>query len=204
MNEIISTLMLNYIAVLFVTYLARGPLQEPGGVLPNSAKFDPNTQLPVFPDTNIHLGVFLAFLIVPLVYVLLWKTPLGFKLRAVGSRASVAEYAGISVNKTILTAMLISGGLAGLSGITEVLMIHTRLKSTISGGYGFSAVLVALLGRMNPFGVVLASFFFAALIIGAQTMNVLYGLPPELADAIQAVIVLSVLGIDAWSRLRSE
>ena len=204
MNEIISTLMLNYIAVLFVTYLARGPLQEPGGVLPNSAKFDPNTQLPVFPDTNIHLGVFLAFLIVPLVYVLLWKTPLGFKLRAVGSRASVAEYAGISVNKTILTAMLISGGLAGLSGITEVLMIHTRLKSTISGGYGFSAVLVALLGRMNPFGVVLASFFFAALIIGAQTMNVLHGLPPELADAIQAVIVLSVLGIDAWSRLRSE
>lgn len=204
MNEIISTLMLNYIAVLLITYLTRGPLQEPGGVLPVSAKFNPATQLPVLGDTRIHLGVLLALILVPIVYVLLWKTPVGFKLREVGSRASVAQYAGISVNKAIVTAMLISGGFAGLAGIMEVLMIHTRLKSTISGGYGFTAVMVALLGRMNPFGVLVASIFFAFLTIGAETMNVLYGLPPELADAIQAVIVLSVLGIDAWSRLRSE
>lgn len=204
MNEIISTLMLNYIAVLLMTYLTRGPLQEPGGVLPVSAKFATLTQLPTLPGTRIHLGVILALILVPIVYVLLWKTPLGFKLRAVGSRSSVAQYAGISVNRAILTAMLISGGLAGLAGITEVLMVHTRLKSTISGGYGFTAVLVALLGRTNPFGVVVASIFFAFLTIGAETMNVLYGLPPELADAIQAVIVLSVLGMDAWSRLRSE
>ncbi len=204
MNEIISTLMLNYIATFFMIYLTRGPLQEPGGVLPNSAKFNPVTQLPVLPGTRIHLGVFLALLLVPLVYVLLWKTPLGFRLRAVGSRASVAQYAGISVNRAILTAMLISGGMAGLAGIIEVLMIHTRLKGTITGGYGFSAVLVALLGRTNPFGVVVASIFFAALIIGAETMHVLSGLPPELADAIQAVIVLSVLAVDALARLRSE
>lgn len=83
-------------------------------------------------------------------------------------------------------------------------MIHTRLKGTISGGYGFSAVLVALLGRMNPFGVMVASVFFAALIIGAETMHVLSGVPPELADAIQAVIVLSVLAVHAWSRLKGE
>jgi general nucleoside transport system permease protein len=204
MNEIISTLMLNYIAILFMIYLTRGPLQEPGGVLPNSAKFNPVTQLPVLPGTRIHLGVLLALLLVPLVYILLWKTPLGFRLRAVGSRASVAQYAGINVNRAILTALLISGGMAGLAGIIEVLMIHTRLKGTITGGYGFSAVLVALLGRMNPFGVVVASIFFAALIIGAETMHVLSGLPPELADAIQAVIVLSVLAVDAWARLRSE
>ena len=204
MNEIISTLMLNYIAILFMIYLTRGPLQEPGGVLPNSAKFDPVTQFPVLPDTRIHLGVLLAFLLVPLVYGLLWKTPLGFRLRAVGSRASVAQYAGINVNGAILSAMLISGALAGLAGIMEVLMIHTRLKGTITGGYGFSAILVALLGRMNPFGVLVASILFAALIIGAETMHVLSGLPPELADAIQAVIVLSVLAVDAWARLRSE
>jgi simple sugar transport system permease protein len=100
--------------------------------------------------------------------------------------------------------MLISGAMAGLAGIMEVLMIHTRLKGTITGGYGFSAILVALLGRMNPFGVLVASILFAALIIGAETMHVLSGLPPELADAIQAVIVLSVLAVDAWARLRSE
>jgi ABC-type uncharacterized transport system permease subunit len=200
MSEIIATLMLNYIATLFMIYLVRKPLQEPGGVLPNSAKFDPLTQLPSLPDTRLHLGIFLAFVLVPLIYILLWKTPLGFRLRAVGSRASVAQYAGINVNRAILTAMLISGGLAGLAGIIEVLMIHTRLKGTISGGYGFSAILVALLGRMNPYGVAVASLFFAALIIGAETMHVLYGLPPELADAIQAVIVLSVLAVDAWAR----
>jgi ABC-type uncharacterized transport system permease subunit len=204
MNEIISTLMLNYIAILFMIYLTRGPLQEPGGVLPVSAKFNPVTQLPVIPGTRIHLGVILAFLLVPVVYILLWKTPLGFRLRAVGSRASVAQYAGISVNRAILTALLISGGMAGLAGIIEVLAIHTRLKGSITGGYGFSAVLVALLGRMNPFGVAVASIFFAGLIIGAETMHVLSGLPPELADAIQAVIVLSVLAVDAWARLRSE
>lgn len=204
MNEIISTLMFNYIAIFLVLYLTRGPLQEPGGVLPISAKFDPVTQMPVLPGSRIHLGVILVFILVPFVYVLLWKTPLGFRLRAVGSRASVAQYAGISVNRAIMSAMLISGGMAGLAGIMEVLMIHTRLKGTISGGYGFSAILVALLGRMNPFGVAAASIFFAALIIGAETMHVLTGLPPELADAIQAVIVLSVLAVDAWFRLRSK
>ncbi len=204
MNEIISTLMLNYIASLLMIYLTRGPLQEPGGVLPVSAKFAPVTMLPVFPGTRVHLGVFLAFVLVPFIYILLWKTPLGFRLRAVGSRISVAQYAGINVNQAIVSALLISGGLAGIAGITEVLMIHTRLKGTISGGYGFSAVLVALLGRMNPFGVMVASVFFAALIIGAETMHVLSGVPPELADAIQAVIVLSVLAVHAWSRLKGE
>ncbi len=204
MNEIISTLMLNYIAIFFMTYLTRGPLQEPGAVLPNSSQFDIATALPLMFGSRVHVGVLLAFVLVPVVYVLLWKTPLGFKLRAVGSRASVAQYAGISVNRTIVTAMLISGAMAGMAGIIEVLMTHTRLKGSISGGYGFSAVLVALLGRMNPFGVAIASVFFAALIIGAETMHVLSGLPPELADAIQSVIVLSVLAVDAWTRLRSE
>jgi simple sugar transport system permease protein len=204
MNEIISTLMLNYIAILLMTYLTRGPLQEPGGVLPISAKFNPNTQLPYIPGTHIHIGVLLVFLLVPLVYIFIWKTPLGFRLRAVGSRISVAQYAGINVNNVILNSMIISGGMAGLAGIIEVLMIHSRLKANISGGYGFSAVLVALLGRMNPFGVVIASILFAALIIGAETMHVLFGLPPELADAIQAVIVLSVLAFDSLARLRSS
>jgi ABC-type uncharacterized transport system permease subunit len=204
MNEIISTLMLNYIAILFVTYLARGPLQEPGGYLPMSAQFDQATRLPQIPTTRIHIGVFLVALLVPLLYVLLWHTPLGFRLRAVGSRASVARYAGYSVEHTIIFVLLLSGALAGLAGIMEVTNLHYRLKAGISGGYGFSAVLVALLGRMNPFGVAIASLFFAALIVGAETMHVLAGLPPELAQAIQAVIVLSVLVVDTAARRRSE
>ncbi len=203
MNEIISTLMLNYIAILLMQYLVRGPLQEPGGYLPVSARLAPATRLPVLlPGTRIHVGVLVALLLIPVVYALLWHTPLGFRLRAVGSRASVARYAGMDVASLTLFALAFSGALAGLAGIIEVSTLHTRLKGDISGGYGFSAILVALLGRMHPAGVTVAAVFFAALIIGAQSMHVLLGLPPSLADAIQAVIVLSVLAADAIARRR--
>jgi simple sugar transport system permease protein len=202
MNEIISTLMLNYIAILLMQYLVRGPLQDPDGFLPVSAKFSANAQLPTLFSSRIHIGVVLALLVIPVVYALLWKTPLGFKLRAVGSRIGVARYAGIAVERVVLFALAFSGGLAGLAGIIEVSTLHTRLKADISGGYGFNGVLVALLGRMHPLGVALASIFFAALTIGAQSMHIVSGLQPSLADAIQSVIVLSVLGVDALMRYK--
>jgi simple sugar transport system permease protein len=202
MSEIISTLMLNYIAVLFVTYLARGPLQEPGGYLPVSAPIDQAARLPRLFGTRLHAALPVAVLLVPVIYYLLWHTPLGFRLRAVGSRASVAEYAGISVERSVVTALLLSGGLAGLAGIVEISTLHYRLKAGISGGYGFSAILVALLGRMNPFGVAVSAILFAALVVGAETMHVVAGLPPQLAQAIQAVIVLSVLAVDALAHRR--
>jgi len=201
-NIIISTLMLNYIAIFFVLYMARGPLQDPNGYLPESAQFVKAARMPSFFDTRIHLGVLLTLLLVPIVYALLWHTPLGFRLRAVGSRESVARYAGYNVNRSILFVMAFSGALIGLAGIIEVSTLHTRLKGEISGGYGFTGILVALLGRMNPFGVLVASFLFAALIIGAESMHVVSGLPDALADAIQAIIVLSVLAVDGIVRKR--
>jgi simple sugar transport system permease protein len=202
MSEIISTLMLNYIAILIVQYVARGPLQQPGGYLPESAQFVAAARMPILLGSRIHLGVLLAFLFVPIVYALLWMTPLGFRLRAVGSRASVARYAGINVEKIVLFALAFSGALAGLAGIIEVSTLHTRLKGEISGGYGFSGILVALLGRMHPVGVAVASLFFAALTIGAQTMHIVYGLPDALAGAIQAIVVLCVLAADALAHRR--
>jgi simple sugar transport system permease protein len=198
-SEIISTLMLNYIAILFVQYMARGPLQEPGGYLPESAQLVAAARLPALTG-RIHLGVVIAVLLIPLVYALVWSTPLGFRLRAVGERASVARYAGIKVEKMILFALAFSGALGGLAGIIEVSTLHTRLKGEISGGYGFSGILVALLGRMHPAGVAVAALFFAALTIGAQSMHVVYGLSDALANAIQAVVVLSVLAVDALAR----
>lgn len=203
-SEIISTLMLNYIAIFLIEYMARGPLQEPGGYLPESAQFVKAARLPAILGSRIHLGVVLTVLLVPVVYALLWSTPLGFRLRAVGSRASVARYAGISVERAILFVMGFSGILIGLAGIIEVSTLHTRLKGDISGGYGFSGILVALMGRMHPVGVAVASVLFAALIIGAEAMHVVSGLPDALADAIQAVIVLSVLAVDALARRRQS
>ncbi|HMQ54035.1 MAG TPA: ABC transporter permease [Anaerolineae bacterium] len=197
MNVIISTLMLNYIAILLVQYLSRGPLQDPNGFLPETAQFVAAARLPTLFDSRIHLGVVLALLLAPLVYLLLWRTPLGFRLRAVGSRESVARYAGIKVEWSILFVLAFSGALAGLAGLIEVSTLYTRLKGEISGGYGFTGILVALLGRMHPLGVVLAALFFAALTIGAQSMHIVSGIPHALADAIQAVIVLSVLAVDA-------
>lgn len=202
MNVIISTLMLNYIAILLMEYLARGPLQEPGGYLPESAQFVRAARLPALLDTRIHLGVLIALLFVPVVYALLWGTPLGFQLRAVGSKESVARYAGYPVERVVLFALLFSGALAGMTGLIEVSTLYTRLKGPISGGYGFSGILVALLGRLHPVGVMIAAVFFAILIIGAQSMHVLSGLPETLAEAIQAVIVLSVLAVDAFARWR--
>jgi simple sugar transport system permease protein len=203
-SEIISTLMLNYIAILLIEYMARGPLQEPGGYLPQSAQLVAAARMPTLFGSRIHLGVVLTVLLVPLIYGLLWSTPLGFRLRAVGSRASVARYAGINVERSILFVLAFSGLIIGLAGIIEVSTLHTRLKGEISGGYGFSGILVALLGRMHPVGVAVAAVLFAALMIGAESMHVVSGLPDALADAIQAVIVLSVLAVDALVRRRQS
>lgn len=203
-SEIITTLMLNYVAVLLLQYLARGPLRDPAGYLPQSAQFADAARLPIVWSPRIHLGVVLAFLLVPLVYLLIWRTPLGFRLRAIGANANVARFAGINVESGILLALMVSGALAGLAGVIEVTSLHLRLKGAISGGYGFSAILVALLGRMNPLGIVLAALFFAALTIGAEAMHTAYGLPAALAQALQAIIVLFVLGADAYFRMRNS
>lgn len=197
MNEIISTLMLNYIAILFMQYMTRGPIQDPSGYLPRSARFDAVTRLPQFFGTRIHLGILIAILLVPIIYFLIWNTPLGFRLRAVGSSASVAKYAGFDVNKAIIFSLVFSGALAGMAGIIEVTTNYQRLQEQISISYGFNGVLVALLGRMNPFGVLIASFFFAALSIGAEAIHIVIGLPVALADVIQALIVLFVMIVDA-------
>lgn len=202
-SEIITTLMLNYVAILLMQYLVRGPLRDPAGYLPQSAQFADVARLPVVWSPRIHLGVLLALLLVPLVHLLIWRTPLGFRLRAIGSSPSVAHFAGMNVGGGILMALLMSGALAGLAGVVEVTSLHLRLKGAISGGYGFSAILVALLGRMNPLGIVLAAFFFAALTIGAEAMHAVYGLPAALSLALQAIIVLFVLAADAYFRMRN-
>jgi simple sugar transport system permease protein len=200
MNEIISTLMLNYIAVLLVEYLVRGPLQDPASYLPESAQFAPAARMPALIG-RLHLGVFIALALVPLCYLLIWRTPLGFKLRAVGSRARVARTAGIDPAASIAFALIFSGALAGLAGLIEVSYLHTRLKGQlISGGYGFSGILVALISRLNPFAVVIVAIFFAALTIGMDAMHSLAQVPATLADALQALVVLLVLGADALAR----
>lgn len=200
MNLIIVTLMLNYIAILLVQFAIRVPLRDPGGFLPESAQFSDFAQIPRLFGTRLHWGVLLALVLVVIIYILLWRTPLGFQLRAVGSRASVARYAGMKVNRSILTALMISGGLAGLAGIIEVSYSFTRLKGNISDGYGFTAILVALLGQLHPVGVLIAALLFSALTIGAESLEITLQIPVAVAQVIQALVVLFVLAGDALAR----
>jgi len=202
MSEIVSTLMLNYIAVLIVEYVSRGPLQDPGGYLPETAQFVKAARIPRLFGSRIHVGVAIAVLLVPAVYFLVWRTPLGFKLRMVGYNPDAARFAGVRTKSSVLFALLFSGALAGMAGLIEVSYSVTRLKGAISGNYGFNGILVALLGRMNPFGVLVAAVLFAALTIGAQAMHTLSGLPIAIAQAIQALVVLLVLAADATARYR--
>jgi simple sugar transport system permease protein len=199
-SEIIATIMLNFVALYTVSYLARGPLRDPMGYLPQSARLETVARLPTLPGSRLHLGVLIALLLVPAIYVLLWKTTQGFRVRAIGSSAGVALATGINVKAGVAFAFLTSGALAGLTGIIEVSALHARLKDGISGDYGFTGILVALLGRLHPVGVLLAGVFFAILTIGTQSMHSGLGLPIALSQVLQVVVILVVLVADALAR----
>ena len=199
-NIIICTLMLNYIAILLVQFAARVPLHDPNGFLPETAQFSAAAQVPTLFGGRLHLGVLLGLILVGVVYVLLWRTPLGFHLRAVGSSTSVARAVGINVPRSILKAIMLSGGLAGVAGIIETSYTHTRLKEGISPGYGFSAILVALMGQLHPVGVLIAAVLLSALTIGAEGLQVSLQVPDAVAEVIQALVVLFVIVGDAIAK----
>ncbi|MGF1570314.1 MAG: ABC transporter permease [Nodosilinea sp.] len=192
-NLIICTLMLNYIGILLVQYVARAPLRDPNGFLPETARFGVTAQLPRLLSSRLHLGVILALGLVGLTYVLLWRTPLGLRLRAVGANPTVARSMGLSPSRYGLTALLISGAMAGLAGVIEVSYTYTRLKPNISDGYGFTGILVALLGQLTPLGSLIAAILFAALGVGAQALNVSLQVPTAVAGVLQALLMLGVL-----------
>lgn len=199
-NEIVTSLLLNYVAIFFINYLVRLPLKDPEYYLPQSASLVEAAILPPIPGTRLHIGLVLALLCVPLVYLLLFKTPLGYRLRVVGANPEAGRYAGINVPAHIVIAMMLSGGLAGIAGMVEVSGVHHRLMSGISPGFGYTAIVVALLGRLHPVGALLASFLFAALVIGADSMQRIVGLPVALTAVIQALVVLFILASDYLAR----
>ncbi len=203
-NLIICTLMLNYIGILLVQYAARVPLRDENGFLPESARFVAAAQMPRLFGSRLHIGVLIALLLVGVVYLLLWRSPLGFQLRAVGANLSVARTVGINTSQRIFTALLISGALSGLAGVIEVSYSYTRLKQSVSDGYGFTGILVALLGQLHPLGVLIAAVLFAALMIGAQSLNVSLQVPAAVAGVLQALLVLGVLAGSALSQRESS
>src|SRR5690606_21718222 len=154
-NEIISSLMLNYLVFYTLAWAVRKPLANPNGFTPESERIPDWAALATIPGTRIHIGVFVAIAAVPLVWWLMRSTRFGFASQIVGESPSVAEANGISVARTVVTSALISGSLGGIAGAIMLLGSEFRLSLAISSGIGFTAIVVALLGRRNPFGIVL-------------------------------------------------
>ena len=194
--EVVSTIMMNFLAVYVVSFLIRGPLQEPSGVYPQSATIPAVAHLPLLLDgTQLHAGIILAVLAVLAAWLLLERSAAGFRMRAVGSSARAAEIAGrIDVRTVQRGAFLTSGALAGLAGGVEVLGVTFALYENLSPGYGYTAIAVALLARLGPLQVIWSAILLGALGAGATAMQRDAGVPAGAATIVEATLVLCVLG----------
>jgi general nucleoside transport system permease protein len=201
-NEIIITVMLNYVIRYVLSYLLTGPWTEPGDFFMQSPAFAASTFLPTFFNSRLHLGFFIALLLSVVIYFLLWKTPFGYAIRAIGDNTTAARYKGIKMERVIILVMLISGAIAGLAGGAELNGLHHRLRLDISTGYGFTGILIALLGRLNPFGVILAAIFFGALVNGSTAMQILAEVPVALVYSVQGIVLIFIVSADMLTRYR--
>lgn len=202
-SEVIVTIMLNFVSTLLVSYLVHGPLKDPNDFMPQTPVIPKASQFPVLiADTRLHIGFLLALALAGLVYVFLNWTPLGYKLRAVGVNKSAARYGGVNVPWVSFLAMVLSGGLAGIAGVSEVGGLHHRLLEGISPGYGFDAIAVALLGKLSPLGAIVSAILFGALRVGANAMQRDAQVPSNMVYIIQGVVVLFALGSEFFSRYR--
>lgn len=194
-SEIINTIMMNYIAIYLVNYLVRGPLQDVASYVPQSKTFAPQYWLPlIMPPTRLHLGIILAVLAAGVVYIILWKTPLGFNIIAVGANSRAARVGGIAVSLNMVIAMFISGALSGIAGANEVLGLYHRLLDGVAAGYGFSAMTVAILGGLHPIGITIFSFIFAALRVGADHMQREMAVPASLVYLVEGLLIVFIQG----------
>jgi simple sugar transport system permease protein len=188
-HEVVTTIMLNFIAGAIIGYLITGPLEAPGFSFSRTGPLG-NSELPTFFGTSIHLGVFIAFAAVPVVWWLLWRSTLGFEIRTVGANPDAARYAGMRPAVLTILTMSLCGLLAGLAGAGQILGISHFMNASYGTSIGFDSISVALLGRAHPVGITLAALLFGAMRAGSGLMQIEAGIPVEIIDVIQATILL--------------
>ncbi|MBA2266174.1 MAG: ABC transporter permease [Chloroflexi bacterium] len=188
-HEVVTTIMLNFIAGALIGYLITGPLEAPGFSFSRTGALG-NSQFPNFFGSSIHLGVFIAFALVPVVWWLLWRSTLGFEIRTVGANPDAARYAGMHPAAITILTMSLCGLLAGLSGAGQILGISHFMNASYGTSIGFDSISVALLGRAHPVGIMLAALLFGALRAGSGLMQIEAGIPVEIIDVIQAMVLL--------------
>jgi len=223
-NEILSTIMLNQVAVQLMNYLLNGIMLDPenAGVnhIPKTPRLESAAQIPrmfiplpgeaaLFDRTRLHYGLLIGIVLAVIVYVFLWRTSLGYRIRMVGKNARASRYAGISVERQTVFAMFLAGGCAGLAGIVQVMGLQYRLQTDgsplgFTGNAGFNGIVAALFGGLNPIGAIPASAFFGSLLVGAQRMQRELGVNASLITTINGLIVVFVVSSQIWVRQRAK
>ena len=240
-NEILSTIMMNQIAIQIAFFLLRGPMIDPaeleaGTNIPHSARLPRSTDLPRFTDmakwigldksaeelgltgfaaevygllvepTRLHSGLIIAVIMAILAYIFLWRTTIGYRIRAVGQNPAASRYAGINVRRYIVLSMTLGGMFAGLAGAVEILGLHHRMfePQAVSAGYGFSGIVVALFGSLHPLGIIPSALLFGGLLVGGDKMQRAVQVPQVLITVILGMVVLFVVSADLWVRRRAD
>lgn len=240
-NEILSTVMMNQIAIQIGFFLLRGPMIDPAEVeagtnIPHSARMPRNVDMPRFTDmaeslgftrsaeevglsgyiaelygvlvepSRLHSGLLLAIGVAILIYIFLWRTTIGYRIRAVGLNSAASRYAGMKVQRTVVLSMTLSGAMAGLAGAVEILGLHHRMFEplAVSAGYGFSGIVAALFGKLHPLGIIPASILFGGLLVGGDKMQRATQIPQVLITAILGLVVLLVITSDYFIKQRAN
>lgn len=202
-SEIVTTIMLNYIALIGTSYLVTGPLRDAASAYPQSARLLKEAWMPrILPPTRLHIGILVAVALAIAFYIFLFRSSAGYAVRVVGINANAARYAGINVGRNIMIAICISGGMAGLAGAFEIAGVTRRLYQNISPGYGFEGIAVALLANNNPIGAIFSGGLFAILRSGSELMQITAQVPQVLVSVIQGMVILSVVAFGVY-RFRS-
>jgi ABC-type uncharacterized transport system permease subunit len=193
-DDVVSSLLLNSVIFYLLMALIEGPWKDPLSGYPISPPIEDSAIFPVlFEGTRLHIGVVAALVAAPVVWFLIARTTLGFAIRVSGENPQAAQYGGIPVDRVLLLSAIVSGGLAGLAGVCEVGGVHYQVMSDISPGYGYSGIVIAMLARLNPLGVVPSAIFLAAVMTGASAMSRATGVPVFLSDVIQGTALLAML-----------
>ena len=203
-DEVVTTLLLNFIVLLFVSMLLEGPLKDPMGLgWPQSSKVIAEAQLPrIVTGRRLHYGFVLALVCAVGVWIVIKKTVLGYEMRAVGHNPEASRFLGIPVNAVLMKTALISGGLAALAGFSEVSGLKGNLTLDLSPGYGYSGIVVAMLAMLNPLGVVLSAIFVAGIFVGADAMSRAAKVPSYIADVMVATSLLTMVTAILFTRFR--
>jgi simple sugar transport system permease protein len=202
-NEILTSLMLNYVAIYWLEHLYFGPWRDPMGMgFPGTAMFPEQAWLPRFPQTRVHLGLVFCILAALIIRWIFARTRWGYEIRVIGENPKAARLARMNINGYIFWVIFVSGGLAGLAGMAEASGIHYRLQQGLTVGYGYVGIIVACLARLHPVGIIFVAIFLAGLLVGGDQLQAVMHLPSSVGLVLEGTLLFFVLGSDMLSKYR--